>query len=370
VKTNVTAPPPKGDSSGDFRARLQEELARRCAGNPWYSLRAFARDLGTDHATLSQLLRAKRRLTAKSIEALGARLRLSTEEIDRFQRREEEGGEPPAASRSEAIRQLTQDTAVVLSEWYHYAILELVRLAGFQPDTRWIARVLDLTTDEVNVAVSRLLRLRLLEMGADGRWIDRSGDTSCGIDGVAHATVKRLFEQVRAVMLTAMQKVPPGLRVHGATTLAVHSSRLPAAMRCIERFRRELTELLERDEQRDDVYQLEISFFPLTTLKQTEEFEHGPTRDPMADPVQGPRQADRVLHEALRLEGERGQPARLPQDRHRVEAGDPGRDLALAPGGARHGAALRRCGRRAGLRAEGGVAGSDGDHPAAEAARG
>src|SRR4051794_37275616 len=48
---------------------LREELARRCDFNPRYSLRAFARSLGTDPGTLSRVLTCRRPLTLKS--ALG-----------------------------------------------------------------------------------------------------------------------------------------------------------------------------------------------------------------------------------------------------------------------------------------------------------
>lgn len=40
----------------DLRQTLTAELGQRQRRNPRYSLRAFARDLGTDHVTLSQAL--------------------------------------------------------------------------------------------------------------------------------------------------------------------------------------------------------------------------------------------------------------------------------------------------------------------------
>ncbi|MFL6758972.1 helix-turn-helix domain-containing protein [Sphingomonas sp.] len=56
---------------------LEREFERRRARNPCYSLRAFARDLGCDHSTLSQWIRSKRPLTKEASEqvcaALGAR---------------------------------------------------------------------------------------------------------------------------------------------------------------------------------------------------------------------------------------------------------------------------------------------------------
>src|SRR4051812_16903310 len=67
-----------------FRELLQAELARRCAKNPRYSLRSFADQLRIDHATLSQLLRGRRAMTARTIELLGSRLKLSQKRIERL----------------------------------------------------------------------------------------------------------------------------------------------------------------------------------------------------------------------------------------------------------------------------------------------
>jgi predicted enzyme related to lactoylglutathione lyase len=44
-------------TDGGFRELLQRELAKRCAENPQFSLRAFAKALRIDHSTLSQILR-------------------------------------------------------------------------------------------------------------------------------------------------------------------------------------------------------------------------------------------------------------------------------------------------------------------------
>lgn len=40
----------------EFRALLRQELVRRSAKNPSYSLRSFAKSLGVNHATLSSIL--------------------------------------------------------------------------------------------------------------------------------------------------------------------------------------------------------------------------------------------------------------------------------------------------------------------------
>jgi transcriptional regulator with XRE-family HTH domain len=120
-----------------FRGLLQSELARRAARNQRYSLRAFARQLQVDHATLSQWLRGRRTITPRTVALLAPRLAASA-------------GTPP-----------------------DFAILALTRAADFQPDSRWLARVLGVCVDDVNVALQRLLRLGLLHMMTRSAWVAR-----------------------------------------------------------------------------------------------------------------------------------------------------------------------------------------------------
>jgi uncharacterized protein (TIGR02147 family) len=169
---------------------------------------------------------------------------------------------------------------------FNYAILELTHLHNFRPNSRWIARVLGITADEVNLAVSRLARLGLLEMANRDRWIDKSGNMTASLAEFNQAAVQRLAEQVRLWMIAAVGTVPAGAFEHSATTLALSTARLPLVLERIAWFRRELIALLQDDPTADDVYQLEINFFPVTNLQHDKENTRGATRDAVADPGQ------------------------------------------------------------------------------------
>jgi transcriptional regulator with XRE-family HTH domain len=130
----------------DFRTFLVNELARRSGRNRRYSLRAFARQLGVDHSTLSQWLRGVRPIPRRAIEQVGARLRLSPRQVRVF-------------------------AAAGPSEGPDARILELARSGGLRPDSRWISERLDIGVDETNVALQRLLRLGMLAMPSPDRWI-------------------------------------------------------------------------------------------------------------------------------------------------------------------------------------------------------
>lgn len=244
-----------------FRALLQEELARRCSKNAQYSLRAFAAQLDLDHSTLSQILRGKRALTPRTIEKIGAKVGLSADAVAAHAEREVR---MPAADRRvlQEVQELTRDTLRLIADGHHYAILELTRLEVFKPDTRWIARVLGLTPDEVNLAVTRLVHLGLLEMVDSRRWLDTSGYTMASFEDFSRVAIERLSERVKGLTVRSAAGRPSE---HSSTTIAVDTSRVPEAIRRLARFRDELTTLLESDPKRDDVYQLEIHFFPMTT---------------------------------------------------------------------------------------------------------
>ena len=162
-----------------------------------------------------------------------------------------------------------------IAEWYHFAILELTRLAEFRPDSRWIARVLDISVDEVNVALQRLIRLDLLDMAAPDRWVDTAGDARVSLQSLAPETVEVRQAGSARLSASAARQVPVAFRDQTSITVAVNSRSLPRAFEIVSRFRQQLLELLTEGDA-DDVYQIEIALFPVTTLKHE---RTGPTWD-------------------------------------------------------------------------------------------
>lgn len=194
---------------GSFRLFLQAELARRCATNEQYSLRAFARSLGVDHSSLSQMLRGKRRITAPMIADLCERLGVDVGRTERFMAAASVNTREIPSAAYDAIIQLARDAAELLSECSGHAILELLRLREFRPDSRWIGEMLGISADEVNIALQRLLRLGLLEMTDAAHWRELSRD---GVDENASrplATMMRLLEQVRTLSSNVAAKKSP-----------------------------------------------------------------------------------------------------------------------------------------------------------------
>jgi hypothetical protein len=125
----------------DLRARLERELRERQGRNPRYSLRAFARSLGTHHTVLSQILQRRRRLTARTIRRIGARLGLTANEI--------------------------RDCC--LAE-HCDAILTIVRDPRFCADARWLATMTGIGLFDVQAALHWLLYTGRLSMRSPSTW--------------------------------------------------------------------------------------------------------------------------------------------------------------------------------------------------------
>jgi transcriptional regulator with XRE-family HTH domain len=125
----------------NFRQTLAKELGDRRRRNPGYSLRAFARDLGTDHSTLSQILRGRRGLSSRMISRFGGQLRLH-----------------PTIIVDASVEQNAE------------TILRLARTPGFHTHSRWIAARTNIPLDAVNVALHRLLYQGDLLMKSANRW--------------------------------------------------------------------------------------------------------------------------------------------------------------------------------------------------------
>lgn len=245
-----------------MRERLERELARRCASNDQYSLRAFARQLDIDHSTLSQLLRGKRPFTKARVRSLGTAMGLSSDEIETMIARE---ADPTLQADEDATtrrkRELHHDAAVVLADGgIAFAMLELLRLDDFRADTGWVARVLGVTPDVVNITLQRLILLGLLEMRG-GRWVDLCGDATATFEDFTAETLRRLIEQSEAL---ASDAVARGRYEHHSTTLAIDTAALPRLREIVDRFRREIAACVEASDRRDAVYRLDVSLYPLT----------------------------------------------------------------------------------------------------------
>jgi transcriptional regulator with XRE-family HTH domain len=157
-----------------FRERLIGEFEARRGVNKRYSLRAFAALLKADHATLSQIMRGKRSVPVERIAVWGRILKVAPEESAVYAA---VGRIADAISRQkeEQLRHWAAEVLSLLTQPVHREMLRLSRTQGFRADSRWLAERIGVGVDDVNIALSRMLRLGLLEIKSAGAWTDTTG---------------------------------------------------------------------------------------------------------------------------------------------------------------------------------------------------
>ena len=257
MSTQLSAADPVG-----FRKTLQGEFLKRCRQNPRYSLRGFARALAMDPSDLSKLLRGKRAITPKAAREMAGRLGFDPSTVVAEQADAQE-----TRSSEKDLKMLLSDTFSFISDWYYYAILELLCLDGLSGTARVISTSLGLSIAEAQDALERLERLGMVARKSDGSWKKLKGNhTTVGIPGTTGALKKRQ-RQVLEKAIAAMDEVPPELRDQSCMTMSVSLDRLPEAKKRIKNFRRELCSYLEAGPKKEEVFELCISLFPLSRLK-------------------------------------------------------------------------------------------------------
>lgn len=234
-----------------IRETLKNELAARTAKNPKYSLRSFAAYLEVSPSFLSKILNGKRPVTPALSAKIAAKLGLPV----------------PAADSSPEFRRVELDQFSFIADWYHYAILELVQLPSFhgRAPARAIASSLGISVDEAREAVERLIRLGFLERDSHGRLSNRSGNNTTIGPNIATPATRRQQMQILEKAIDALDSTPIEERSQTSVTLAIPREKLEEARKTIAQFRRKMVSLLQDPStEPDSVYQLSISFYPLT----------------------------------------------------------------------------------------------------------
>lgn len=235
-----------------LRQKLEEAKLR----NPRLSLRAFAQKVGVSSGALSEILAGKRGLTLKTRRRIVERLGLSP-----LEQRQLIASEFTTSQSAKAHFQLTSDAYHLISDWWHFAILNLIKTLDFRPEVPWIAKRLGLSREIVKESWLRLFRLGYLTKTTTG--VVRKYPKLASTTDIPDFSIRRSLIGDLQLIEHAIVDVDVHEREVNAMTLAIRKKDMPRAKEAIRRFQDEFSDLIESD-QADDVYRLSIAFYPLT----------------------------------------------------------------------------------------------------------
>lgn len=261
-----------------YRDLLNEELERRKQINAAYSLRAFARDLGISAPRLSQVLSKKQGLSVEAAKEIAQKIKLAPKEMEWFcssagalharnfkLRKDFKERIHEHKRNAKAFTEIQLEYFKVISDWYHFAILELTHLKNFQNDARWIAEVLGITTAEAKAAIVRMKGLSLLKE-EDGKLTDVFTNLSTGND-VPSNSVKNFHLQLMKLAMNAVYEQDLEQREISSNVISINRKDLPLFKERLRKFRKEFNQGTAHAKSKDAVYCLNQQFFELTRRK-------------------------------------------------------------------------------------------------------
>jgi len=252
----------------DFLQILSEEFEKSKANNPRYSVRAFARRLNINPATLSLILKGKRKIPKNYVNEMCDRLKLNPSRRNRFLRslQIQAKYEEDLTQKIESEKYyLDMDKhSELVTSWEYFAVLSLLEL----PETWTIETV----AKRLNITLQRSTDvLHALEHNGflKSEGVQFSLSKFCDIkttDGVPNLSLRRGLSEELKLGIQKLETVPMELRDFSSSTMAIDRSKLPEARNMIRRFRQEMSDLLE-DGPPNDVYLCAVQLFPLTAAE-------------------------------------------------------------------------------------------------------
>lgn len=260
----------------DPKEWLQQEWSVRREKNNSLSLRSFARFLKVSPSRLSEILSGKRKISLAMAELFCERLALSPEakiafisavlkQYKRNSKKRISMNKKNTDDANQVYQQLTIDTFHVISDWYHFAILNLRDCDDFVCDENWIAKRLNLSVGEVRLALSRLERVGLISWKSS-QWFRTQAHLTTTQD-IKSAGLRKGHKGILQRAIDSLEAVDVEWRDITNITMAINPENLREAKTMIARFRRKMSKILENGKGRTEVYTLAVQLFPLTQLR-------------------------------------------------------------------------------------------------------
>lgn len=117
---------------------------------------------------------------------------------------------------------------------------------------------------EVSESLNFLVKANLLSKDADGNYVQTDKYVTAGPMEAAPVAIRGLHRQMGEIALEAIEGVPQSERHFSGVTLGITRSAYDEIIAVIDDCRRKIIEIATRDDSTDEVYRLNMQFFPMT----------------------------------------------------------------------------------------------------------
>ena len=241
-----------------YRDVIKNNFETRLKKNPRYSLRAFARDLEVSVGRLSEILNSKSGLSLANAEKIANKLDLSAKEKDLFLNQVTLEHGRSSLSREIAKKSISNlnskgldfveidlETFKIVSDWYHYAIMDLVETHSFREDSEWIAKRFGINKFQVEQALERLKKTNLVEI--KNNKIKTTNKTVATTTDVPSEAIKNFHRQILKKASDAIDFQSVEERDITSITVPMDVNLIPELKNKIKKFRREINNWVKEE---------------------------------------------------------------------------------------------------------------------------
>jgi uncharacterized protein (TIGR02147 family) len=163
------------------------------------------------------------------------------------------------------VRILEGDSFRYFDSWKNPVLRELApAMPGAKPLALAKACRPGITAAEVSESLSFLVKANLLQKDENGNYVQTEKSVTTGPMDVTPLAVRGMHRQMGEFALDAIEGVPQNERHFSGLTLGITQSAYDEIVQEIAAFRKRIIAIATRDDETDEVYRLNVQFFPLT----------------------------------------------------------------------------------------------------------
>jgi uncharacterized protein (TIGR02147 family) len=254
----------------DPRTYLQNEFQIRLKRRPFYSMRAFARDLDLSPSTLTEFFKGKYGFSRARALTLAKKVALSSEQTEHFcdllEARFSKKADLRAVARVKAQSRiksqhsnLSLDLFKTMADWRHLAMVELIGQNKKYQDPQIIAESLGMSSRAVKLYLNRLVKVGLLSFH-EMEYSVVTDHTFVG-EEIPSEAIRKFHQGVLSSAALALAEQPIDQREYSSTLFSIQRKDLPTLKKELKKMRLDLIGKISGSDKNDAVYCLAIQLF-------------------------------------------------------------------------------------------------------------
>ncbi len=257
--------------SMDYRATLFERFEDAKSRRTKLSLRAYARYLGLSGSTLSSVLRGTRGLPISAGLEISRRLKLSADESEIFIKSiTEEKKFNQALRSSRSVKQtefvkLEKSQEHIAKNPHGFAIVAYLASDCADKTLDGICSELDLSKDVAAQLLKDLYLYGIVTYSGNEFQVLKSKIKTT--DNVPSDAIRKAHKNTLDLAKDKLESVPLNSRYFTSMTLCCSENKLDAAKEEIKRFLGRMTNILQKSDKKEKVYEVAVQLFPHSAMK-------------------------------------------------------------------------------------------------------